>query len=172
MLQTNSILIRRISHSTGIWLPDFTLLRWVQVHPTGLVKPDDADAKVSFYRLSKAWHNQYARTASNDKASNEQIKNEILLVPPNIPIFIGFLWSLCHFVATFTGFLMHFELLKSDHYWYDWWCQKYCVFYLLIRWLVIRWRLGILNLVTGRICASLLNLVAYVHWRSLNIAHM
>ncbi len=33
---------------------------------------------------------QDARTASNDKASNEQIKNEILLIPPNISILIGF----------------------------------------------------------------------------------
>ena len=59
---------------------------------------------------------QYARTASNDKPSNEDFFEEILFVPSNISIFIGFLRSLCHFVATFTGFLMHFELLKSDKY--------------------------------------------------------
>ena len=72
--------------------------------------------------------------------------DEILLIPPNISILIGFLWSLCHFVATFTGFLKHFELFKSDKYWYNWWYQKYFVFYLLIRCLAIRCRPGILKL--------------------------
>ena len=29
-------------------------LEWVQVHPTGLVKPDDADAKIKFL-AAEAW---------------------------------------------------------------------------------------------------------------------
>ena len=33
---------------------------------------------------------QDARTASNNKTSNEQIKHAILLIPPNISILIGF----------------------------------------------------------------------------------
>ena len=82
---------------------------------------------------------------TSDKPSNEDFFEEILFTPSTISIFIGFSSSVCHFVANFTGFLMHFELLKSDKYWYDWWYQKYCVFYLFIRWLVIRCRSGILN---------------------------
>ena len=36
-------------------------LEWVQVHPTGLVKPDDADAKIKFLAaeaMAKEWHLQ------------------------------------------------------------------------------------------------------------------
>ena len=33
-------------------------LEWVQVHPTGLVKPDDADAKIKFLAAEAYLHRQ------------------------------------------------------------------------------------------------------------------
>ena len=44
-------------------------LEWVQVHPTGLVKPDDADAKIKFLAAEATIHASPAREHARASAS-------------------------------------------------------------------------------------------------------
>ena len=44
-------------------------LEWVQVHPTGLVKPDDADAKIKFLAAEATTHASPAREHALASAS-------------------------------------------------------------------------------------------------------
>ena len=46
--------------------------------------------RMGFESFKSAKYNQNARTASNDKASNEEFETAILLRPPTSSIFIGF----------------------------------------------------------------------------------